>query len=146
MKVIISDGGRKAAGFSGPANDCVARSIAIAAQRPYAAVYGELSEINARMPKTSGRKTAGVVSASYGIYTTSKLFKDYMRKLGFVWTPTMAIGSGCTVHLKEGELPMGRLVVSVSRHYTCVIDGVIHDLADISRNGTRCVYGIWRLP
>ena len=41
MKVIISDGGRKAAGFSGPANDCVARSIAIAAQRPYAAVYGE---------------------------------------------------------------------------------------------------------
>jgi len=32
---------------------------------------------------------------------------------------------------------MGRLVVSVSRHYTCVIDGVIHDLADISRNGTE---------
>ena len=81
MKVIVTDGGRKAAGFKEAANDCVTRSVAIAAQRPYAAVYGELSEINARMPKTSGRKTAGLVSASYGIYTTSKLFKDYMRKL-----------------------------------------------------------------
>ena len=57
----------------------------------------------------------------------------------------MAIGSGCTVHLKEGESPMGRLGVG-RRRYTCVIDGVIHDLADISRNGTRCEYGIWRQP
>ena len=103
MKIIIDDGGRKAAGFKEAANDCVTRSVAIAAQRPYAAVYGELSEINARMPKTSGRKTAGVVSASYGIYTTSKLFKDYMRKLGFVWTPTMAIGSGCTAGCLPGS-------------------------------------------
>jgi len=41
--------------------------------------------------------------------------------------PTMAIGSGCKVHLADGELPPGRLVVSVSKHYTAVTDGVIHD-------------------
>src|SRR6516164_288534 len=42
----------------------------------------------------------------------------------------MRIGQGCTVHLARGELPMGRLIVSVSRHVVAVIDGVIHDTHD----------------
>jgi hypothetical protein len=66
--------------------------------------------------------------------------------LGWVWTPTMQIGSGCTVHLRADELPPGRLVVSVSKHLTAVIDGVIHDTHDCSRRGTRCVYGYWQPP
>ncbi len=49
-----------------------------------------------------------------------------MASLGFAWTPTMRIGSGCTFHLTDGELPTGRLVVAISNHYTAVIDGVIH--------------------
>ena len=53
----------------------------------------------------------------------------------------MAIGSGCKVHLRADELPSGRLIVSVSKHLTAVIDGVIHDNHDPSRDGTRCVYG-----
>jgi hypothetical protein len=28
------------------------------------------------------------------------------------------------VHLRDGELPMGRLIASCSKHYTCVIDGL----------------------
>ena len=66
-----------------------------------------------------------------------------MRSLGFVWTPTMGIGTGCTVHLRADELPNGRLVVAVSKHYTAVLDGVIHDIENPSRDGTRCVYGYW---
>jgi hypothetical protein len=31
----------------------------------------------------------------------------------------------------------------VSKHYCAVIDGVIHDTSDPSRDGTRCVYGYW---
>ena len=58
----------------------------------------------------------------------------------------MQIGSGCTVHLRADELPPGRLVVSVSKHLTAVIDGVIHDTHDCSRRGTRCVYGYWQPP
>ena len=57
----------------------------------------------------------------------------------------MSIGSGCKVHLAEGELPMGRLVVAVSRHYTAVIDGVVWDTSNPCRGGMRCVYGYWRL-
>ena len=37
----------------------------------------------------------------------------------------MHIGSGCKVHLRDGELPSGRLVVSVSKHMVAVVDGVI---------------------
>jgi hypothetical protein len=71
--------------------------------------------------------------------------RRYMKALGWKWTPTMFIGSGCKVHLRDGELPMGRLVVDVSRHEVAVIDGVIHDTHDPSRDGTRCVYGYYQL-
>jgi hypothetical protein len=147
-KVVINDGGRAAAGFKSSTGDCVARSIAIASGRPYSEVYDALAHINAIMPKTKRRmvrgKHLGQVTASHGIYVQSKLFKDYMVSLGFVWTPTMFIGSGCKVHLADGELPNGRLIVSLSKHYTAVVDGVIHDTHDSSRGGTRCVYGYWR--
>jgi hypothetical protein len=39
---------------------------------------------------------------------------------------------------------MGKLVVSLSRHYAAVIDGVIRDTHDCSRDGNRCVYGYWQ--
>jgi hypothetical protein len=55
----------------------------------------------------------------------------------------MQIGSGCKVHLRSDELPIGRLVVGLSRHSAAVIDGVLHDTYDCSRRGTRCVYGYW---
>lgn len=78
-----------------------------------------------------------------------------MRDLGFEWIPKMTIGSGCTMHLAAGEVPSeGRYVVSLSGHYTALIDGVIHDTYDpqretmiIDSKGTRtvqrCVYGFW---
>jgi hypothetical protein len=68
-----------------------------------------------------------------------------MKEWGFEWTPTMLIGQGCKVHLKSEELPKGRLVVAVSRHYVAVIDGVIHDIYNADREGTRCVYGYYTL-
>jgi hypothetical protein len=55
----------------------------------------------------------------------------------------MKIGQGCKVHLRKEELPSGRLIVSVSRHLTAVIDGVIYDNHDCSRDGSRCVYGYY---
>ena len=57
----------------------------------------------------------------------------------------MGIGTGCKVHLRKDELPMGRIIVALSKHYAAVIDGVVHDTHDPSRSGTRCVYGYWRL-
>ena len=141
---VYNDGGREAAGYKGSAGDCVCRAVAIAAQLPYQEVYNRLAEGNAsqRKSKRTGKQPR---AARNGIYTTRKWFKDYMRELGFVWTPTMQIGSGCKVHLKADELPLGRLVCNVSRHSVAVIDGVINDTYDCSREGTRCVYGYWRM-
>ena len=146
MTHVFNDGGRAAAGFKGKAGDCVTRSICIVTGRDYAEVYAELAKINAAMPKTKRRKRGKVGSetAAHGIYTRSILFKRYMEAMGFVWTATMRIGTGCVVHLRGNELPKGRIIARVSSHYVAVIDGVIHDTHDCSRGGTRCVYGFWR--
>lgn len=139
-----NDGGREAAGYIGKAGDCVCRAIAIAADLPYAEVYKRLAEGNATQRKSSntGKRSK---SARNGIFTTRKWFKDYMLELGFEWTPTMTIGSGCEVHLTADELPAGRLVCNVSRHCVAVIDGIVQDTHDSTRDGTRCVYGYWKV-
>lgn len=91
------------------------------------------------------RGIVGKRSARSGIYTKTASFKRYMLQQGFSWTPCMTIGSGCKVHLRDDELPLGYLVVMLSRHAAAVIDGILHDTYDCSRSGTRCVYGYWKL-
>lgn len=167
------DGGRGRAGFKGSAGDCVTRAVAIATGLPYMDVYTALSHgMRTRRNTSRGKRKA---SARDGVNTKRQWFKDYMRGLGWVWVPTMAIGSGCTVHLHAAELPGGRLIVAVSRHYTAVINGVIHDTHDPRDRGStfytdgytgvipkgarradsdtgwiyapqRCVYGYWHRP
>lgn len=142
MKFIHHDGGREAAGFRGKAGDCVVRAIAIATRVPYQDVYDIVNEAGAQ--ERESRRRRGKSSARTGVYkpTTRKL----LESLGWKWTPTMQIGSGCKVHLRSGELPSGRLIVQVSRHLSAVIDGVIYDTHDPSRKGTRCVYGFFSRP
>jgi len=144
LKFQHNDGGRSAAGFKGSAGDCVTRAIAIASGLPYRDVYNALAEGSANQ-RASSRTSKRAKSARNGINVKRKWFKDYMKSLGFEWVPTMQIGSGCKVHLHDDELPTGRLVVSVSKHYTAVIDGVVHDTHDPRREGHRCVYGYWKV-
>lgn len=136
----FDDGGRAAAGYRGKAGDCVVRAIAIASGRPYQQIYDLVNR--AALGERTGKRKRGVSNARTGVYKVS--IHRVMEELGWQWTPTMQIGSGCTVHLRADELPPGRLVVSVSKHLTAVIDGVIHDTHDCSRRGTRCVYGYWQ--
>lgn len=138
MRFVFDDGGRAAAGYKGQTGDCVCRAIAIASGLPYQHVYDLLNDYTKISTKRQPRRG----SARTGIYkpTTRRVLED----LGWLWTPTMAIGSGCRVHLRDGELPTGRLIAAVSKHVVAVIDGVIHDTHDPSREGTRCVYGYWR--
>ena len=136
MKHNQNDGGRATAGLRGAARDCATRAIAIAAQLDYLAVYDVLNSMTA--PRRRGKRGG---SARTGV--PKDVTRRYLAALGWRWTPTMGIGTGCKVHLRDGELPMGRLIVSVSRHLVAVIDGVIHDTHDCSRGGTRCVYGYY---
>lgn len=147
ITLVHNDGGRAAAGFRGPTGDCVTRAVAIVTGRPYAEVYTELAEINSRLVVTKNRARKGVAgrkTASHGIYMKSKPVADYLAAHGFTWVPTMKVGQGCKVHLREAELPKGRIIVRLSKHAAAVIDGILHDTYDCSREGTRCVYGYWR--
>jgi hypothetical protein len=139
MEWQYNDGGRSGAGYKGDAGDCVVRAIAIATDRPYKDVYDVLwAEIDSKSTVKRGNSPRNGVA--------KKAIKRYMESLGWTWTPTMQIGSGCKVHLRADELPTGTIVVSVSKHVCAVIDGVVHDTYDPTRDGTRCVYGYWSLP
>lgn len=134
-----NDGGRSAAGYQGYTGDCVARSIAIASGASYSRIY----ELINKYSKTErfGKRKRKISSASSGVFNTT--IRKVMGHLGARWVSTMGIGTGCRVHLRQGEIPMGRIVCSVSKHYVAVIDGIINDTHDCSRQGTRCVYGYW---
>lgn len=152
MRFQYNDGGRAAAGFKGTAGDCVTRAIAIATEIPYRVVYrelqGEIAEtiVHGRRSKLRSNlvfaAATGRASPRNGVH--KQLFRAYLLRLGWQWTPTMQIGSGCKVHLRADELPNGRIIASVSKHLVAVIDGVINDLDDCSREGTRCVYGYFQ--
>lgn len=139
MKFKYNDGGREAAGFQGITGDCVCRAIAIASQLPYTTVYEIINQFVLSERVTKRRKRRGKSTARTGVYKPTT--KAIMDSLGWKWVPTMFIGQGCKVHLRESELPAGRLVVQVSKHLVAVVDGVMHDISECSREGTRCVYG-----
>ena len=140
MNFVYDDGGRADAGFKGKADDCVCRSLAIATERPYKEIYDLINKYGKaeRASKCYARS-----SARTGVRpgTVKKILAD----LGWKWVPTMQIGSGCQVHLRDEDLPypIPRIIVNVSGHITTVIYGVVHDTYDCSRDGNRCVYGYW---
>ena len=138
MGFKFDDGGRAVAGYRGETGDCVTRAIAVITGKPYGEVYDALNGLI-----KSKRQTRRIRGASARTGVPKGIEKEYLAGLGYQWTPTMSIGSGCKVHLKAGELPMGRLIVRVSKHLTAVIDGVVHDIYNPCHDGTRCVYGYW---
>ena len=149
----FNDGSRELAGFKGSTGDCVTRAIAIASGLPYKKIYNDLTDLakhhkvnkNDFVAKRMRKAKSGSLHSSSvrnGVHRV--VYRKYLKSLGFKWTPTMFIGSGCKVHLKADELPSGKIICKLSRHLVAVVDGVIQDTYDCSRDGTRCVYGYWR--
>ena len=139
MEFKYNDGGRAAAGYKGTTGDCAVRAISIVTGKPYQEIYEAINLIG--KSERTGKRKSGTSNARTGVYRQA-----IAKYLGDTkWTPTMFIGQGCKVHLKTGELPGGKLLLSLSKHYCAVIDGVINDTFDPSRNGTRCVYGYYTI-
>ena len=139
MEFKYNDGGRAEAGYKGTANDCVTRAIAIVTGIPYQQIYDNINELSEN--ERIGKSKRGISNARTGAYKQTS--KKLISSLGLVWYPTMTIGSGCKVHLKADELPKGKIIVKLSKHLCAVVDGVINDTHDPSRDETRCVYGYW---
>src|SRR5574344_829945 len=121
-----NDGGRSLYFKGKDVYDCVVRAAAIATDMDYKIVYDMIMKISGKTPRNGVDKN-----------TTRKL----MSCLGGKWVACMGIGTGCKVHLKKEELPHGKIICNLSGHVVAVIDGVIQDTSDPSRNGNRCVYG-----
>jgi hypothetical protein len=135
---VYDEGGRALAGFKGEAHDCVTRAITIATRKDYREVYEAINEAaRHERPQTGCSRS----SASTGV--RKQTYGRYLAELEWTWVPTMSIGSGCTTHLRADELPGGTIIVRLSRHLAAVVDGVLHDTSDCSRDGTQCVYGYW---
>ena len=78
----FNDGGRAAAGYKGTAGDCVTRALAIATGESYAEVYAEVTQRAGKTARNGVPKHVG---------------REFLLSRGWRWTPTMTIGSGCTV-------------------------------------------------
>ena len=142
MKFVYSDGGRSKYFKAEHVGDCCVRAICNATGMDYKEVYDALNHL-ARTERTGTRKKS-ISNSREGVY--KKTAGKYLESLGWKWKSTMWIGSGCTTHVREDELPKGSLVLNLSRHFTCVRDGVLYDTYDCSRDGDRCVYGYWYNP
>ena len=145
MRHQYHDGGRETY-FKGNAGDCVTRAIAIATGKDYKEVYDTLRNRQYEWAHSSRSKSALKArklgrSARQGVF--KEVYSSYLADEGYNFVPTMAIGSGCTTHLRAEDLPSGTLIVRLSKHIACVKDGVLYDTYDCSREGTRCVYGYW---
>lgn len=141
MNFIYNDGGRSNYFKKENVGDCVVRAICNATGKDYKEVYDAIN-VMAKSERITKRKH-DKSSARNGVY--KETWKKYLESLGWKWHSCMSIGSGCTTHLRSDELPKGTIIVQVSKHLTCVKDGVLYDTYDCSRNGTRCVYGYFSL-
>lgn len=136
---VYSDGGRASAGFKGTAGDCAVRAIAIATGLPYTEAY-EIVRKHCKQEKAS-KSRRGISSPRDGVHAVT--MQAIMADLGWRWVPLVGIGTGCTVRACPTELPRGRVVLRLSKHYAASLDGVVHDAYDSTRDGSRCVYGYW---
>lgn len=136
---VYDDGGRSKYFKAKGVGDCVTRAICNATGKDYKEVYDAINRLAAK--ERRGTRKRGISNARNGVYKATE--RKYLESLGWKFVPTMSIGSGCTVHLDPEQLPMGVLIVRVSRHTTCMRNGVLYDTYDCSRDKTRCVYGYY---
>lgn len=133
MDYIYDDGGRSLY-FKGETGDCVCRSIAIASGKDYKETYDLIFSTMKESPRN-------------GVNTRSPKFKRLMESLGFRWVATSGIGSHQAVHFIQGELPEGRMVCAVAKHYVAVVDNQVRDIFDSRVNSfgeNRRIYGYWK--
>ena len=119
MKVVINDGGRKAAGFPFSTKLCLIRAVAIATERPYQEVLTEIGEeCSLRNPER---------------------LHAFMASLGWSYTALTT-----PVTRKRWMAPAGRMVVVVDSHHVAVVDGVNHDVIYNYAEGGMMVRGYWK--
>ena len=155
LDFVYSDGGRSKYFKTENVCDCVVRAISNASGKDYKEVYDELQRLEKTM-RVGKRERQG--SARNGVRL--RVVKHYIEDvLGWTHHSVMSKGTGVTMHLVKEEIPMGTLIVDISKHLTCVKDKVIYDTYNCSTkmyydrfddeykvNNRRAVYNYWTAP
>lgn len=142
MEFEYNDGGRSKYFRAENVGDCVTRAICNATGLDYLDVYKRLKELskNENVKNHRGHKQSSVRD---GVF--KETWKTFLEEINWVRVKTMDFGNGNRIHLRDGEIPnQGVFIVQVSKHLTCVRDGVLVDTYDCSRDGDRMVYGYYR--
>lgn len=135
-----NSGGREKYFEKEEVGDCVCRAISIANDMDYKEVYDKINEYAKGEHK--GKRKKEISNARNGVYKNT--YDKLLKELGWVFIPLMTIGSGCQAHLRTNEIPMNDIIIcKLSKHLTCVKNGVINDTYNCSREGNRCVYGYY---
>ncbi len=135
MEFIYNDGGRSNYYRATSVGDCAVRAIAIATEEDYKVVYSKLKTLNSGSSCRNG--------------TPKKVSRKYLSEIGWIRLPNISgIGVGIKYHLNDYDLEefikkYPRMILQVSKHLTCIIDGKLNDTYDCSRDGERAIYGIW---
>jgi hypothetical protein len=137
IRLTKTDGGKLQDGFSHETNDCGVRALALSTGMTYAKAHGLLKAEGRRDRKGTKQtqleaalKNAGIEFAKIIPGTTSDLF------YGRTYRPSL----NATIR-KYNE---GRYLVITNRHGLTLIDGIVHDVGQISgpRTQVRCLYKI----
>ena len=125
---VYNDGGRSEAGFK-TQTDCGIRAVAIACDISYKDARGILKKA-----AKNGKQGNGQIAN--GIYKED--LNTALETLGFKWSPAPKFEGRKAKHY---DLPKGKVIARMSKHFVAVIDNVIHDTWDSSE---KMVYGYWR--
>lgn len=128
MEYVYNDGGRVEAGFRS-GTDCGIRAVAIACVVPYKEAQKIL-----RFAAKKGKQGNG--SISNGIYKED--MTSALKSIGWVWQSAPKFDGR---KARYYDMPKGRVIVRMAKHFAAVIDGVLQDTWDSSE---KMVYGYWK--
>ena len=148
MEWVYDDGGIRTCTTMPPTEERggTVRAVAIALGIDYATALDYLSvKLTHYRDRARNRSTKEKYSGTPFDGVPREVLRELMHDLDWVWVPIMRPGTGVTVHLRYDELPeeahWGPVILALSKAETVVVRGVLHDIFDPSRDGTRAVYG-----
>ena len=132
MKWVKDTGGREKYYRKLTVGDCVVRAIAIANNMDYKVTYNIIKNYNNGFSPRDG--------------VNRKYYEAALKDMGWEYIPCCGRGHvGEYVRFNEKELPTDEIIIcKIDGHIAAVINGVLHDTYDCSRQGTRHVYGYWK--
>lgn len=105
-------------------SDCVARAVSIALGQDYKTTFVELAMLSAKLLEVPNSK---------------RCYEVYLKEKG--WKVHKPMRNGNNKLSKVSQFPTsGTFLVSISRHLTCIKDGVIYDVWDTSRHSAYSYY------